>query len=150
MPRYILDTNILTDLEYPDTPAYHMIMDKIASLPEESEVCFSVISAYEYQHGIAKASGSLAENLKNTWQTLLDLFDVLPLTLEGARIYGEIKVQYENHTGIGRTEIKRHTIDFILAGTAIEMDAIVVSDDRIFQTIQEFYPSLRFENWKGG
>lgn len=68
--------------------------------------------------------------------------------MEGARLYGEIKAQYENHTGIGKTEIKRHTVDFILAGTAIEMDAIVVSDDRIFQTIKDFYPSLRFENWK--
>jgi len=73
----------------------------------------------------------LAENLKNAWKTFIDLFDVLPLTLEGARLYGEIKAQYENHTGIGKTEIKRHTVDFILAGTAIEMDAIVVSDDRI-------------------
>ena len=140
----------MTDLEYPDTPAYHMIMNKIASLPAESEVCFSIISAYEYQHGIAKASGSLAENLKKAWQTLLDLFDVLPLTLEGARIYGEIKTQYENHTGIGRTEIKRHSVNFILAGTAIELDAVVVSDDRIFTIIKEFYPSLHFENWKEG
>jgi predicted nucleic acid-binding protein len=150
MPRYILDTNILTDLEYPDTPAYHIIMNKIGSLSEESEVFFSIISAYEYQHGIAKASEPLAENLKNAWETFIDLFDVLPLTLEGARLYGEIKSQYENHTGIGKTEIKRHTVDFILAGTAIEMDAVVVSDDRIFQTIKDFYPSLRFENWKEG
>jgi hypothetical protein len=32
--------------------------------------------------------------------------------------------------------------------TAIEANAIIVSDDRIFQTIKEFYPSLRVENWK--
>jgi predicted nucleic acid-binding protein len=55
MTRYILDTNILIDLEYPDTPAYQTIMDRLSSLPEDSEVCFSIITAYEYQHGIAKA-----------------------------------------------------------------------------------------------
>ncbi len=148
MPRYILDTNILTDLEYPDTPVYQKIMDKISSLSEESEVCFSIISAYEYQHGIAKASESIAESIKKAWQTFLDLFEVLPLTLEGAKKYGEIKANYENHTGIGKKEIKRHTADFILASTAIEKDAVIVSDDQIFQKIKEFYPSLRFENWK--
>jgi predicted nucleic acid-binding protein len=45
-------------------------------------------------------------------------------------------------------EIKRHTVDFILSSTAIEMDAIIVSDDRIFQKIKEFRPSLGVENWK--
>jgi predicted nucleic acid-binding protein len=102
MPRYILDTNILTDLEYPETTAYQTIMNKISSLSEESEVCFSIISAYEYHHGIAKASESIAESIKKAWQTFLDLFEVLPLTLEGAKKYGEIKAKYENHTGIGK------------------------------------------------
>jgi len=150
MPRYILDTNILTDLEYPETPAYQTIMNKISSLSEESEVCFSIISAYEYQHGIAKASESIAVSIKKAWETFLDLFEVLPLTLEGAKKYGEIKAKYKNHTGIGKKEIKRHTVDFILASTAIEKNAIVISDDQIFQRIHEFYPSLRFENWKEG
>ena len=148
MTRYILDTNILIDLEYPDTPAYQTIMDRLSSLPEDSEVCFSIITAYEYQHGIAKAPESLAESLKKAWQSFLDLFEVLPLTLEGARIYGDIKRHYEEHTGIGKKAIKRHTVDFIIAGTAVEMDAVVVSDDRIFQTIHEFYPFCRVENWK--
>jgi predicted nucleic acid-binding protein len=148
MARYILDTNTLTELEYPDTPDYQIIMSKIASLPAESEICFSIISAYEYQHGIAKASGSLKESIKKAWQTFLDLFEALPLTLESAKIYGEIKALYESHTGIGKKEIKRHTVDFILASSAIELDAVVVSADRIFQTIQKLYPSLRFENWK--
>lgn len=48
----------------------------------------------------------------------------------------------------GKKEIKRHTVDFILASTAIEANAVLVSDDRIFKTIKEFYPSLHVENWK--
>jgi predicted nucleic acid-binding protein len=148
MARYLLDTNILTDLEYPDTPAYQTIMKRLSSLPDESDVCFSIISAYEYQHGIAKASESLAQDLMKAFQTFLDLFEVLPLTLEGARIYGDIKKKYEKHTGIGKKEVKRHTVDFILAGTAIELDAIIVSDDKIFKAIEKFYPACRVENWK--
>jgi predicted nucleic acid-binding protein len=73
---------------------------------------------------------------------------VLPLTFKGAAIYGEIKTLYEKHMGIGKKEIKRHTVDFILASTAEASKAIIVSDDRIFETIKNFYPSLIVENWK--
>lgn len=91
MPTYILDTNILTDLESPGTPAYKKIIERMAALPEESEVCFSILSAYEYQHGIANASKELAIKLEKSWLTFLDLFEVLPLSLEGAKWYGKIK-----------------------------------------------------------
>ena len=68
--------------------------------------------------------------------------------MKGAEIYGEIKKQYQVHTGIGKKEIKRHTVDFIFASTAIEKKAIIVSDDLIFQKIKELRPSMRVENWK--
>jgi len=148
MPRYLLDTNILTDLESPNTPEYLHIMNKLASLPEESEVGFSIISAFEYHHGIAKASSHLALKLKKAWLTFLELFDVFPLSLEGAIAYGEIKRLYEVHTGIKKQEVKRHTVDFILAGTAVTINAIVVSDDKIFLNIMDVFPSLQVENWK--
>jgi len=52
------------------------------------------------------------------------------------------------YTGIGKKEVKRHTVDFILASTAIESNAVIVSEDGIFKKIKEFYPSLQVENWK--
>ena len=63
MMIYLLDGNILTDLEYPDTACYHLVMERLAALKEHDEVCFSIISAYEYQHGMAKAPQSIAVNL---------------------------------------------------------------------------------------
>jgi predicted nucleic acid-binding protein len=146
--KYLLDGNILTLLEDRTKPSYKAVRNKLASLSDEDHTYISIISAYEYRDGIVKASKALSEKLKKAWQTFLDLFEILPLTLKGADIYGEVKTQYEKHTGIGKKEIKRHTVDFILASTAIEANAIVVSDDRIFKTIKEFYPSLRVENWK--
>ncbi|HLP44639.1 MAG TPA: type II toxin-antitoxin system VapC family toxin [Candidatus Kapabacteria bacterium] len=146
--KYLLDGNIITEFEDRTKPSYKTIRNKLASLSDEDYVYISIISAYEYQDGIAKAPKPLSENLKNAWQTFLDLFEVLPLTLKGAAIYGEIKTLYEKHTGIGKKEVKRHTVDFILASTAIASKAIIVSDDRIFETIKNFYPSLIVENWK--
>jgi len=146
--KYLLDGNILTELEDRTKSSYKAIRNKLASLSSEDQTYISIISAYEYQDGIAKASETLAEKLKKAWKTFLDLFEVLPLPLTGAEIYGEIKTGYQKHTGIGKKEIKRHTVDFILASTAIEANAVLVSDDRIFKTIKEFYPSLHVENWK--
>ncbi|MCX6582497.1 MAG: type II toxin-antitoxin system VapC family toxin [Candidatus Aminicenantes bacterium] len=146
--KYLLDGNIITELEDRTKPCYKAIRSKLAALADEDHAYISIISAYEYQDGIAKAAKPLSENLKNAWQTFLDLFEVLPLTLKGAEIYGEIKTLYEKHTGIGKKEIKRHTVDFILASTAIAAKAIIVSDDRIFEKIRDIYPSLLLENWK--
>jgi len=146
--KYLLDGNILSDLEDRTKPSYKAIRNKLASLENQDQTYISIISAYEYQDGIAKAAKPLSENLKRAWQTFLDLFEILPLTLKGAEIYGEIKTLYEKHTGIGKKEIKRHTVDLILASTAIDANAVIVSDDRIFKTIKDFYPSLLAENWK--
>ena len=146
--KYLLDGNIITELEDRRKPSYKSIRNRIAALSDEDQIYISIISAYEYQHSIAKAPEDMKEDLKKAWDTFLELFSVLSLTLEGARIYGEIKTKYEKHTGIGKKEIKRHTVDFILSSTAIETGAVVVSDDRIFLTIQEFWPSFCVESWK--
>ncbi|MCU0289914.1 MAG: type II toxin-antitoxin system VapC family toxin [Acidobacteria bacterium] len=146
--KYLLDGNIITEFEDRIKPSYNTIRNKLASLSDDDHAYISIISAYEYQDGIAKAPKHLSENLKNAWKTFLDLFEVLPLTFKGAAIYGEIKTLYEKHMGIGKKEIKRHTVDFILASTAEASKAIIVSDDRIFETIKNFYPSLIVENWK--
>jgi predicted nucleic acid-binding protein len=124
--RYLLDGNILSELEDRTKPSYKAIRNKLASLENQDYAYISIISAYEYQDGIAKAAKPLSENLKSAWQTFLDLFEILPLTLKGAEIYGEIKTLYEKHTGIGKKEIKRHTVDLILASTAIEANAIII------------------------
>ena len=147
--KYLLDANILTELEDRRKSSYQSIRDKIAALSSEDQIFFSIVFVYEYWHSIAKApSEDMKINLERALNTFLELFSVLPLTVEGAKIYGEIKTGYEKYTGIGKNEIKRHTVDFILAGTAIEIGAVVVSEDRIFQAIREFYPSLHVENWK--
>ncbi|MCP4154401.1 MAG: type II toxin-antitoxin system VapC family toxin [bacterium] len=147
MTDYLLDTNTLTVLETPDSPAYRLLMETLTSLSNDTEVYFSILSAYEYQHGISKASQPLSEKLKKTWQTISELFDVLPLSTRGAEIYGDIKSKYQTSTGIGKNEIKRHTIDFIIAATALEFEVVLVSRDKIFKKIQGFYPTLKVESW---
>ena len=148
MTIYLLDGNILTDLETPDTPAYHAILQRLEDIPKEDEVCFSILSAYEYLYGIEKAPLDITEALRMVWETFLDLFDVLPLTLGGAERFGKLKAAYEQHTGIKRKEAQRHTVDLMLAATALELGAVLVSHDNIFNTIKVIEPGLRLEDWQ--
>jgi predicted nucleic acid-binding protein len=42
--------------------------------------------------------------------------------------------------------MRRHNVDFILASTAIEQHAVIVSKDNIFFKIKEFEQGLQVEN----
>ncbi len=148
MTCYLLDSNIVTALEDQDKPGFELVTAKLASLTDEDDVCISILTAYEYQHGIARAPDSLKDDLRRSWNSFEDNFRIVPLTLEGARRYGELKVEYERQTGVGRRSLREKTVDLILAGTALELGAVVVSDDRVFRTLQAIEPAIQTENWK--
>lgn len=95
-----------------------------------------MVSAYEYQHGIAKAKGPLQEGLRRTWERFLDAFELLPLTLSGAVHYGLLRSRYERELGATTKVANRHASDFLLAATALDKGAILVSGVRNFQTLQ--------------
>jgi len=148
MKRYILDANFLGTLEDSESPEYKEIFRKLSSLPDEDEVCVSIISIYEYYFGIFNAPDeNLSQQLLKTKDTILELFTILPLTLESAELYGKIKTAYKKQTGATRAGMRRHNVDFILASTALEQQAVIVSKDNIFSKIQEFEQGLQVENW---
>ncbi|MGD2090505.1 MAG: type II toxin-antitoxin system VapC family toxin [Candidatus Aminicenantes bacterium] len=148
MKRYILDSNLLGTLEDSDSPEYKEIFRKLSSLPDEDEVCVSIISIYEYYFGIFNAPDeNLSQQLLKTKDTILDLFTILPLTLKSAELYGKIKTSFKKKTGTTRAGMRKHNVDFIIASTALEQQAVIVSKDNIFLKIQEFEQSLQVENW---
>lgn len=85
--------------------------------------------------------------LEDTWKSFQELFELLPLTLHTAAFYGELRTLYEQGTGASKRETKRHTADFVLAATALEHDAVLVSGDRIFGNLRSIVPVLRVQNW---
>ena len=62
-------------------------------------------------------------------------------------IFANLKTKYKKATGINKNAIKRHNLDLLIASTAIAMDAIIVSDDGIFEKLMEIEPLLKYENW---
>ncbi len=147
MSIYLLDTNIISYLEDSNSSFYNILIDKIGSLDDSDIVSISVLSLYEYEYSITHADEILREKLQKTKNTIKEIFQVLPLTIEGAEIFGELKNAYLNKTGISKKAVNRHNVDFMLASTAIIENAVMVSNDNIFKKLTEINPELQYENW---
>ena len=131
MRRYLLDTNILSDLvRHPEGRAAR----KIAEVGEES-VCTSLIVACELRYGAAKKrSASLSEKINQ----LLSVIEIRSLEDGVDKRYGEIRSRLEKSgTPIGAN-------DMLIAAHAASLDLVLVSDNT-----SEFarIPGLLLENW---
>ena len=150
MSLYILDGNTLTELEDRTKPYYQTVLRRLASLEAEDQVALSVVSAYEFQYGIAKAEGALRQALQDTWATFAAAFLILPLDPEASGLYGELRARYERQTGSSQRASGRHTADFLIASTALHARAILVSSDKIFDRLGSLMPALQVEDWRLG
>jgi predicted nucleic acid-binding protein len=82
MPRYFLDTNVLTALEDRDKPGFDLVTTRLAGLRDEDEVFLSILTVYEYRHGISKAPMELRESLLKAWKDFEERFLVLGLSFD--------------------------------------------------------------------
>ncbi|MDI1347224.1 MAG: type II toxin-antitoxin system VapC family toxin [Pseudolabrys sp.] len=141
MTRYLLDTNILSDLiRNPQGKAARRIGKQIGKAGEAS-VCTSVIVAAELRYGcakIAKKSGS--PRLSKAVEDLLSEIEVLPFEPPADVDYGDIRAALEAAgTPIGGN-------DLLIAAHARALGAIVVTAN-----VAEFkcVRGVKVENWLG-
>ncbi len=132
--RYLLDTNILSDLlKNPDGK----VARKIASLSadERKSLATSIIVAAELRYGATK-SGSSA--LATRVDQLLRAIEILPLRPDADEHYGAIRTQLEKTGNIIGAN------DLLIAAHVLALDAILVTDNvREFKRVK----GLRVENW---
>lgn len=129
--RYLLDTNILSDLI---RDPQGTVAERISSAGEDT-VCTSIVVAAELRFG-AEKSGS--RNLADRIDLILSALAVLPLEPPADRHYGEIRQQLTRQgTPIGPN-------DLLIAAHALALDLTVVTANA-----GEFsrVPGLRVENW---
>jgi tRNA(fMet)-specific endonuclease VapC len=131
--RYLLDTNILSDLiRNPQGKAAR----RIAKAGEDN-VCTSIIVAAELRYGCEK-SGSA--RLRKAVEALLGEIAVLPFEAPADADYGAIRAQLETAgTPIGGN-------DLLIAAHARALGAIIVTGN-----VQEFrrVRGVKVENWLG-
>lgn len=131
MTRYMLDTNIISDLiRNPQGKAAR----RIAKVGDNS-VCTSIIVAAELRYGCAK-SGSM--RLRKAVENLLGEIDVLPFETPADGDYGTIRASLEAAgTPIGSN-------DLLIAAHARATGATVVTANAAeFRRVQ----GLKVENW---
>lgn len=131
MTRYLLDTNIISDLmRNPQGKA----AKRIAKVGEDN-ICTSIIVAAELRYGCAK-SGS--KKLLDAVEELLAEIDVLPFDAPADAEYGEIRAGLE---AAGRPIGSN---DLLIAAHAHAADAtIVTANADEFNRIR----GLKVENW---
>ncbi len=129
--RYLLDTNILSDLI---RKPQGKVAAKIAAVGEET-VCTSIIVAAELRFGAAK-SGS--KKLQRQVDQILSALEILPLKIPTDNHYGNIRHQLDTQgTPIGPN-------DLLIAAHALTTGLIVVTaNTREFSRV----PDLSIENW---
>ena len=147
MKRYILDTNIVSDLQT-DTEVGSKILEKLKNLDADDEVLVSIIVLYELVYGLNNISDEKQkEAVEQGISFIKKYLSIIPLDMKEIDIFANLKTKYKKATGINKNAIKRHNLDLLIASTAIVMDAIIVSDDGIFEKLMEIEPLLKYENW---
>ena len=129
--RYLLDTNIISDLVRRPGGT---VATRIATVGEDS-ICTSIIVAAELRYGAAK---SKSKQLSERIGLLLSALEILPLEPPADQRYAEVRHQLATQgTPIGSN-------DLLITAHALAADlTLVTADTREFERIT----SLRVENW---
>ena len=131
MTRFLLDTNIVSDLV---RNPRGRIAARIAEVGETS-VCTSIIVAAELRYGAAKRASS---RLSVQLEAVLGAIDVLAFELPADAAYGELRARLER---IGKPIGAN---DLLIAAQALALGHTIVTDnEREFSRIEE----LSVENW---
>lgn len=132
MPRYLLDTNVISEiLKNPHGTA----ADKLRRHLPHDQVCTSVIVAAELRYGAAKRGSS---TLTVRVEEFLQAISVLPFAPDADQHYGNIRVELERKgTIIGGN-------DLLIAAHALAANCVLVTaNQREFARVR----GLKSENW---
>jgi tRNA(fMet)-specific endonuclease VapC len=131
IPRYLLDTNILSDLVRHPQGA---VTGRIEAVGED-RICTSLIVAAELRYGAAKRGSA---RLSAQLDAVLHAVDVLPLEPPVDHIYGDLRTTLE------RTGKMIGPNDLLIASQALALGCVLVTHNR-----REFdrVPGLTVENW---
>ncbi|MFP5286587.1 MAG: type II toxin-antitoxin system VapC family toxin, partial [Thermoanaerobaculia bacterium] len=130
------------------SPDHPEIIRRIASLRREDALAISILSLYEFEYGYANAAEVKKPVLRRRILNASARFRVLGLSLEAGRLFGELKKKLSDARRLTEKGRRYHTVDVMVAATAITESYTLVSSDSLFGDLCELEPSLRLENWR--
>lgn len=131
MRRYLLDTNVISDLV---RRPQGRVAQRIARVGED-RVCTSIIVAAELRYGAAKRG---SERLTTQLHAVLAALEVVPFEAPADDMYGSLRARLER---AGQTIGGN---DLLIAAQAVTLGWTLVTDnEREYSRISE----IRSENW---
>ena len=147
MNRYILDTNIISNLQT-NTKNGLKVFGKLKQLKSDDEVYVSVVVLYELVYGLSNITDIDEKTaVEKGIGFIKEYLSIVPLDMKEVDVFAKLKTKYKESTGIHKNAIKRHNLDLLIASTAIALDAVIVSNDKIFERLAAIEPALKYENW---
>lgn len=128
--RYMLDTNTVSHL----LKGHPAVTRRLMDVPMSS-ICLSSITEGELLFGLAKRPD--AKRLHAAVRELLLRVDVLPWESATAERYGVARAELERQGKI------LAPLDLLIAAHALDVEAVLVTNDRAFSLIAK----LRIEDW---
>lgn len=145
---YIFDTNAVSFLFDDLTGKNHTkLFEFFSKLNNEDFVYVSVVTLYELEYSLSNSSVEKKERIQHMINNVLRFFKILPLPTNGAKIFGELKQIYKKRKQKSKENIKKDSIDIMIASTAIINSCTVISYDLIFKDISEEYKDLKTGNF---
>ncbi len=129
--RYLLDTNIVSDLV---RDPQGKVARQVRTVGEK-HVCTSIIVAAELRYGADKKG---SPRLSSQLDAVLGALEILPFETPADRSYGLLRTRLEKAgTPIGAN-------DLLIAAQALALGCVIVTDnEREFSRVEE----LRVQNW---
>ena len=145
--KYLLDSNTVSDFYDKYSAGHPEICTKLSSLDDSDTLCISILTLYEMEYGYANAPAEKKEILRQKITEVQQDFQVLPLSADGARLFGELKKSLREFRGLKKENIKKFNIDIMLAAVAVTEGCVLVSSDAVYPELQQFNSALKLNNW---
>lgn len=145
--KYILDTNIISDLFNKDSIEYDKLQVKFKSLNNNDEINISILTLFELEYGYENTLDNLKKKIRKKINKVESCCSVLPLNRSAVMYFGQLKKGLRDLHNLNKEQIRKHNIDIMLASTAIVESCILVSSDKIYSVLSRLNPQFHSENW---
>ena len=145
--NYLLDSNTVSEIYDKYSQNHDSISQSLRSLDNADQVFISIITLYELEYGYSNAPDDKKPVVRKMIEEAKEDFIVLPLSKEGARLFGELKKQLVDERKLKKENAKKHNIDIILASTAAIFPCVLISADGIYHGLKQIEPPLKTQNW---
>jgi len=145
--KFLFDSNTISDLYNTTSKQYENISKRLTQLANTDEIAISIVTLYELEYAFHNAPENKQAIIRNDINHLQRNFSVVPLNIQSAEVFGQLKKQFKDSSMINKENIKKHNIDIMLASSAICENSVLVSADKIYIHLQQLNNNLHTEDW---